>query len=137
MNKSYVISAFLKALARHVERLSDDELEKALESAGFAGIFHSRPKSKSISKVEKWQIKEEAERLVSDLERQTSREGAERSISRTDPTRRVLIEAAKMRDVHVTRQDTVVTISQKLVENLVGSRLDSARIRGPEHGWRT
>jgi hypothetical protein len=130
MNKGRVISEFLVTLARQVERLEDEELDVLLKDAGVGGIFRVQSKSSRPKTADRAEVQLEAEALMRELANQPSREGAKAFLDALSPSRRVLIEAAKMREVHIVREDTVKTISEKLVENVVGSRLDSARIRG-------
>src|SRR5437588_13080040 len=113
MNKGRAISEFLVALARHVERLTDEELEWLLKDAGLGGILRKQPTSRRTERVEQAEVQSQAEALMRELANQTSRERAAGFLANLAPSRRVLIEAAKMRDVHIIRQDTVSTISEK------------------------
>ena len=51
-------------------------------------------------------------------------------LEKLDFTRRDLEAMARDRNVHVTKDDNVRRIKEKLVEVIVGSRLNSAAIRG-------
>jgi hypothetical protein len=130
MNKGRAVSEFLVALARQVEHLTDEELDVMLKDAGLKGVFRSQSKSPRPKSLSQMEVRCEAEALMQKLANQSSREGASALLATLAPSRRVLIEAAKMREVHIIREDTVITITAKLIENVVGSRLDSARIRG-------
>ncbi len=130
MNKGAVLSKLLRALADAVEALSDDEVEELLSRNG-VGPLLSRGRSWPASpKDEKQRPKEAAEALMNSLKSVTSRDAAAAVLEREHPTRAVLVEAAKIRNVHVLKQDTVDVLRIKLIENVVGSRLDSAAIRG-------
>jgi hypothetical protein len=129
MSKGRVISEFLLALARQIEHLTDDELNALLRDAGIDGILRNRSKNLRPN-FERSVQRTEAEALMLELAKQPSRESARDLLISLAPSRRVLVEAAKIREVHVAKEDTISTISEKLVENVVGSRLDSARIRG-------
>ena len=130
MSKARIISDFLVALSRQVENLTEEELEQLLNDAALVRILRqtarSRPK-KSID-IGAWQS--QAQALMKELATKSTREEAAAFLESLSPTKRTLTEAAKLREVHVVKQDTIKSISEKLVENVVGSRLDSARIRG-------
>lgn len=130
MNKARIISDFLVALARQVESLTDEELEGLLDDAALGRILRQRPKPPSKNHMGLADVRSQAEALMGELATKSSREEAARFLAELAPSKRILVEAAKMREVHVVKQDTLKTISEKLVENVVGSRLDSARIRG-------
>jgi hypothetical protein len=130
MNKARVISDFLVALARQVELLSDEELEGLLDDAALGSILRQRPRSQSKERAEPADVQSQAEALMGELASKSSRAEAAEFLAALAPSKRVLIEAAKMREVHIVKQDSLKTISEKLIENVVGSRLDSARIRG-------
>lgn len=130
MNKARIISDFLVALARRVELLTDEELEGMLDDAVLSCILGQQPKSRSRKRLEPTDVELQPEALIVELASKSSREEAAEFLATRAPSKRVLTEAAKIREVHVAKEDTVKTISEKLVENVVGSRLDSARIRG-------
>ena len=130
MDKGRIISQFLRTLAHQVEQLSDEEVKSLLESAGLKALLSRKRQPLKRTHVEPAEVRAEARSLMNGLIGQPSRDAARELLSSLSPTRRVLIEAAKLREVHVARHDTVASISEKLVENVVGSRLDSARIRG-------
>jgi hypothetical protein len=130
MSKGRVISEFLLALARQIEHLTDEELNALLRDAGIDGILRNRSKSLRPKNFDRSVQRTEAEALMQELANQPSRESARELLIGLAPSRRVLVEAAKVREVHIAKEDTISTISEKLVENVVGSRLDSARIRG-------
>jgi hypothetical protein len=127
MNSGRVISEFLKAVARAVDGLSDEEVQQLLRSAGVRGLLKSRRgRSARSQNIDHAQAVELMEKLI----HMPSREDATSYLRELAPNRLVLLEAAKLREVHVLKQDTNPVIINKLVENVVGSRLDSAAIRG-------
>jgi hypothetical protein len=133
MNSGRVISEFLKAVARAVDGLSDAEVQQLLRSAGVRGVLRSGGRSKNPTRsqnVNGAAIHAQAVELMETLIHMPSREDAASYLEELAPNRLVLLEAAKLREVHVLKQDTNPVIMNKLVENVVGSRLDSAAIRG-------
>lgn len=130
MNKARIISDFLMVLARHVESLTDAEVNEILNDKSLRRIFTQKPKLQVKKPEEPAEVHLKAEALMKDLTNKSSREEAVEFLDQLAPNKSVLIEAAKIREVHIVKQDTLKTISDKLIENVVGSRLDSARIRG-------
>jgi hypothetical protein len=130
MNRARVISDFLVALARQVESLTNEELENLLDGAAVGRILRQEQKSRPKKRVEPADVQSQAAAVMGELASKSTREEAAAFLAALAPSKRVLTEAAKMREVHVVKQDTTKTISEKLIENVVGSRLDSARIRG-------
>lgn len=130
MNKGAVISTFLRALANAVEAIPDGELDELLRRDGLRGLLGRGRKRPASSKTPKPRPKEEAAALMAKLVLATTRNEAAAILERDPPTRNVLVEAAKTRNVHILKQDTNEVLRTKLIENVVGSRLDSAAIRG-------
>jgi hypothetical protein len=73
---------------------------------------------------------QEVEYLLEQLNRVSTREAASELLERLNLTRKELIAVARPRNVHVTKDDNVQKIKEKLVESVVGSRLNSLAIRG-------
>lgn len=132
MNNGYVISKFLRSLAIAVERMSDQEIDELLRVGGATALARRAKTSRRGSKPAKPRadIQAEAANIVDTISRIPSREEAARILDGLAPTRSVLAQAAKLRQIHVAKDDTNSVIREKLVEHLVGSRLDSAAIRG-------
>jgi hypothetical protein len=133
MNSGRVISEFLKAVARAVDGLSDEEVQQLLRSAGVRGLLRSEGRSKNPARsqnIDGAATHAQAVELMEKLVHMPSREDATSYLRELAPNRLVLLAAAKLREVHVLKQDTNPVIMNKLVENVVGSRLDSAAIRG-------
>jgi hypothetical protein len=73
---------------------------------------------------------EETEDLLGQLDKVTTREAAFEVLERLELTRKELEALARPRSVHFTKDDNVQRIKEKLVEAIVGSRLNSLAIRG-------
>ena len=72
----------------------------------------------------------DVENLLGQLNNVPSREAAFEILERLSFTRKELEALARPRSVHVTKDDNVQRIKEKLVEAIVGSRLNSLAIRG-------
>jgi hypothetical protein len=73
---------------------------------------------------------DEVEDLLDQLMKAPTREAAFEILERLNFTRKELEALARPRSVHVTKDDNVQRIREKLVEAIVGSRLNSLAIRG-------
>ena len=134
MDKSEIVSRFLRALADAVDALDERELQGLLRSSKLDTLLPrsgSRGRSsRTKTRPDPRETREIAQAMMRDLLVCESREDAQSFLDDFGATRAILVEAAKLRDVPVAKQDTVPFIKQKLVANAVGSRLDSAAIRG-------
>jgi hypothetical protein len=72
----------------------------------------------------------EVEDLLELLAKAPTREAASEILEKLDFTRKELVALARPRSVHVTKDDNVQRIKEKLIEAIVGSRLNSLAIRG-------
>jgi hypothetical protein len=72
----------------------------------------------------------EVEYLLEQLNKASTREAAFALLEKLNLTRMELVAVARPRNVHVTKDDDVQRIKEKLVEAAVGSRLNSLAIRG-------
>lgn len=72
----------------------------------------------------------EVDYLLQQLNKSTTREAASEVLEKLNLTRKELVAVARPRNVHVTKDDDVQRIKEKLIEAAVGSRLNSLAIRG-------
>jgi hypothetical protein len=73
---------------------------------------------------------EEIEDLLEQLTKVSTREAAFEILDKLGLTRKELEALARPRNIHVTKDDNVHRIKEKLVEAIIGSRLNSIAIRG-------
>lgn len=69
-------------------------------------------------------------RALEDLQRSESREQGFDILKNLSLSRRELEAVAKARSIHVARDDNLARLEEKLVEHIIGSRLNSLAIRG-------
>lgn len=128
---SNAIAKVLRHVAAAVERMSEEELNRfARELPKLirdvrvhrgGDVASRRPlKSDHLSSVE----------VLERLQRAASREEGQGILAELRLTRRELVAVAHERSVHITKQDSVSRIEEKLVEAIIGSRLNSQAIRG-------
>lgn len=128
-SKNRVSSTFLRSLADAIDALSEHELKALLTSAKLDTLLGPVLNSPRVKPVNDQALREQAYSVMSTLAEASSREEAREYLAIAKPSRRLLIKAAQLRDVHVVKEDTVAVLIEKLVANVVGSRLDSAAIR--------
>ena len=121
------LARVLKQLAEIVEAMSDAEINDFFSA--IQSRQGDRPKKVRIPKREKSEPMD-FNLLIEKLRALQSREAALKMLEEVRLTRRGLVGLAKQTHVHVTKEDTVAAIEEKLVESLVGSRLNSLAIRG-------
>jgi hypothetical protein len=127
------LARFLRALASAVERLDESQLDEFIADLGRGRddnpVFASRKGAAKNrhSKVDPVQLEGILQKLI---ESSTRDEGA-KLLDEFDLTRKELEKLARFRDIHVSKDDNVAKIKEKLVEVVIGSRLSSRAIRGP------
>ena len=133
VNKINVTANYLRALADVVERLSEREIDNLLNSVGLTRLVSTPGSLKSkvpANSIISQNVKQEAEQLLSYLSLCASRVEAYDMIGQVKPTKRVLLEAARSLDLYTDKADRNGNIIDRLIAHTVGSRLDTAAIRG-------
>ncbi|MCR5874756.1 hypothetical protein LRS10_11615 [Phenylobacterium sp. J426] len=120
----------LRALARAVENASPEDVEALINGMSKRpkpvrgrDIAPRRGPTEKIDRI--W-----VEKTLQELGSAASREDALRQMEKLNLSRRELAALAKYRNVHIVKEDNIGTLEQKLVEALVGARLNSLAIRG-------
>jgi hypothetical protein len=126
------LADFLRRLAGAVETMTASDLEdflhglksprRTLKTGGNFGAPNTK-RSQIISE-------NVAAEILGRLQAAQSTEEGFRILREFDLTRRDLIEIARARSVHIVKEDSVPRIEEKLVEAVIGSRLNSQAIRG-------
>jgi hypothetical protein len=125
-----VLARILRKIAVAIEKSNVDEWDDfdvelkprkgfGLER-GSEGQFNRKPK---ISPGE-------VEYLLEQLNKAATREAAFAVLEKLNLSRKELMAVARARSIHMTKDDDVRRIKEKLVEAAVGSRLNSLAIRG-------
>lgn len=123
------IAALFSALVDTLNGMSDEEFAMLLRREGklqFAPNGRQRQgKAKGLENSP--DIKKVAERLLT----VTTREAAQEILTSSPKSGRkiYLTKVARMLGVHVTKQDNIDRIAEKLVESVVGSKIRSDAIR--------
>jgi hypothetical protein len=123
------LANILRTIADAIEKSGIDEFEdfdveiKPKKMRSGLPDEHRATKKASMTSTE-------VENYLDQLTMAQTREAASEIIDKLNFTRKELEALARTRSVHVTKDDNVQRIKEKLVEAIVGSRLNSLAIRG-------
>lgn len=121
------ISKFLRVSGELIELLTDAELNDFIRS------MPRKPQlaREQVSYVPRPSLSEgEITAIVSELDAVLTREEAMSVLENHALSRKELIAIGKRKSAHITKQDTIGHIREKLVEAFVGAKLSSTAIRG-------
>lgn len=131
-----LFARLLRRMAELIEAMDDTEFEDFLgdirsarptpKSAGSRRTPRQEPPAKSDSYTSR--------EIVNRLQEADTREEGALILEQLHLTRRELVAVAHARSVHVTKEDNISRIEQKLIEAIIGSRLNSQAIRGTRSG---
>ena len=123
------IARLLAAFANALDSMSDREYDLLIQGKATLGIVKERKPKKKLQ--DDSCLDEEISELVQKLHDAESREVAKSLLASIDHPKRkeFLIRLARACKVRVTPKDNIAKIEQKLVENVVGSKLRSQAIR--------
>lgn len=128
--KGKQFARFLRAIADAVENVDDAQIDNLITSLSRSASNESGNKRSSP----KNHRQDASEALLGEtLEKialLSSREEGLQLLEQLDFKRRELLALAKLRDVHTSKDDSVLRLREKLVERLIGARLNSQAIRG-------
>ncbi len=125
--KKDVFARLLRATAKAVDRMTLEEVEDLI------ALLESKktPLKKNLKNTPRQTIDQIAmQRLLASLSQASSRSEGQNLLSEFKLARRDLELLAKAGNVHVTKEDSMQSIEQKVIEALIGSRLNSIAIRG-------
>jgi hypothetical protein len=114
----------LRDLANSLEQMPNEIFEQLLGQS-------KNPKRKVSQKREKITPAQVAS-LTRNIAEAKTREEAARILEEANCTRDDLVALSRFNKIHVSKQDNVSDLLSKLVEGLVGSRLNSSAIRGDQ-----
>ena len=127
------IARFLRNLANTIENMSAEELEKLPERLRALRPLPGGLQTKHRSSTPQAKLDgTQSQRIIADLRAAPSREDGYDLLDRITPTRSELVSLARVAKVNITKADDVARIKEKLVEFVIGSRLNFLAIRGEE-----
>jgi hypothetical protein len=120
------LAQLLRAIADSIEKLDETQLNEFI-----ADLKRPRPSGKSAAKKKHSKVDPvELEKVLAQLNELATRDEGARLLDDLDLSRKELERLARLRDIHVSKDDNVPRIKEKVVEVVIGSRLSSRAIRG-------
>lgn len=135
MDKNKLVRA-IRLLASTIETMSDAEIDAFFAGMAAGELQAAKPAARRSKRPGKTDLGE-VDEMIANLQSANSREAAASYLGNLRLTRRDLTAMARRAHVHITKEDNVEQVEQKLVEALVGARLNSLAIRGEEYPRRT
>jgi hypothetical protein len=131
-SQSLQFAQILRRLAKLVERMDFDEMQQLLQTLeGTASSEKSREASlQARQKVSGPQLHLEKDEILNRLQTSPDREAGSQLLRELRLSKRDLLDLARDRSVHITKEDSLRRIEEKLVEAIIGSKLNSQAIRG-------
>jgi hypothetical protein len=131
-SQSLQFAQILRRLAKLIERMDLDEVQELLHT--LEGTNPSE-KSREISlrrraTASKPQLHIGASEIMNRLQTAPDREAGALLLRELSLSKRDLLDLARNRSVHITKEDSLRRIEEKLVEAIIGSKLNSQAIRG-------
>lgn len=126
------LAQLLRRIAKIVEKTSLDELDFILQQL-------ERPSETSTPTERKSKLSSRKVRFSSSISTTEILDRLRNAIDRSDGevilrdlnlSRRELLDLAHSRSIHIAKEDNVRKIEEKLVESIIGSKLNSKAIRG-------
>jgi hypothetical protein len=128
------LARFLRALAKSVERMPLGEIERLpelLEKLVIEEPAKEKRRSQGPPKSEKFG-QAPLLQILTELRQAPSRESGSDILERNDLTRAELTSLARLAQINITKKDDIPRIREKVIESIIGSRLNSLAIRGED-----
>lgn len=126
------LAQLLRVMASSIEKLDDAQLDDFI-----LGLKRHRlvdklpPTERTVAKKKHAKVDPvELGRILSQLNESATRDEGASLLDRLDLSRKELDRLARLRDIHVSKDDNIAKIKEKIVEVIIGSRLSSRAIRG-------
>lgn len=120
-------SRLLRSVAKAVDGATEVEID-ALISMLERGAWKS--KTPAVKPAKRRTDSKVLRSVLSDLSQAANRDEGQALLAQNELGRTDLEALSRLANVHVTKADTLPSIREKLVENMIGSRLNSEAIRG-------
>lgn len=135
MNEKYDaidLADVLRQLASAIEAMTANDLKEFLEGLKSGKRITRTALDPNTSKAKRNSVigRQAVSDILGRLQGAQSTEEGFKLLRELHLTRRDLVEIARERSVHIIKEDSVHRIEEKLVEAIIGSRLNSQAIRG-------
>jgi len=122
----------LRAIASAVEKLEEPQIDEFIADLGRGRHGGHELTSRRIAPKNRHTKVDpvELETMMQRLNESLSRDEGYKLLDDFDLSRKELEKLARIRNIHLTKDDNVTKIKEKLIEIVIGSRLSSRAIRG-------
>jgi hypothetical protein len=128
-----VLANILRKVADAIEKMDDLELERFASNLTRDEALVGRVNTKSPIKNKHSKIDAfELEKVLGELSQMSTRAAGAELLDGLELSRKELEALAKLRKIHVMKDDNVARIKEKIVEVVIGARLNSRAIRGEQ-----
>lgn len=129
MSQSKVVR-LMRQMSAYMADMDDADAELFL--ADLEAVFRARERAgqKRVKPAGKSELRANPNDVVDWLRQVNTREEGMEFLNREVTNRRELAQVSRVADVYISKEDTIDKIREKLIEALVGSRLNSMAIRG-------
>lgn len=124
------LAKILRRIADAVDKLDEAELDSFLTNLSRKDYLSEASKKKTPKNVHAKLDPVALEDVLSQLGSMTTRASGHDLLDRLELSRKELEALARLRSIHVTKDDNLARIREKLVEGVIGARLSSRAIRG-------
>ena len=124
------VAKILRALAGAIESADEKRLEAVLTALRSREIGSASAKKGVVKNRHSKVDVVELQNVLTRLNEATTREQGYSILDALDLSRKELERLSRLRNIHVTKIDDVPKIKEKLVELIIGGKLNSKAIRG-------
>lgn len=126
----YAAQQAFKTVSRFISSLSDEEFASLLDGSAILKIVPSAAETDHNKLKEKEYTEEEIRRIIDHLQNALTTEDGISILREATLSRTILEKIVRSLDMPVMKQDSVSRLEEKVIEGLVGSRLNSRAVRG-------
>lgn len=121
-------AAVLRQLSRMISELTQEDLEAIASGEARLTLVYASDRESTSSEADKVTV--DLQHLQQELSSADTVEAGFAVLYRVRPTRTELGKLARSLEIPVAQRDTIPRLEEKIVEALVGSRLNSRAVRG-------
>ena len=124
------LAQLLRRLAAVIEPMNADEFRQFIDRTGAVSTLPSG--GEKLTRPARALKPQETSQIVGRLQAAKTREEGTAILRALKLTRRQLWEVARARSIHIAKEGSASRMEEKIVEAIIGSRLNSEAIRGTD-----
>jgi hypothetical protein len=130
--QSLQFAQILRRFAKLLERMELDEIERVLQALEAGAPFEKSRDAQPSRGIrgQKPKLHLGKDEIMDRLQQAPDREAGASLLRELSLSKRDLLDLARNRSVHIMKEDSLRRIEEKLVEAIIGSKLNSQAIRG-------